>query len=418
MTPASRAAGLSSAQRPVRDSTAARLSLSDGGNFRSRLRGKWGTTYAAAITALLYGAVIAARITAHQFDASFFVTAGYAFCQPAMVPDGLRVDTVSGYDGQFYYRIALDPWTTARTVHGITIDYPPYREQRILYPLLARALALARPQWVPWTMILVSYLAICALGFTSALFARAFGMHPLEGLVIPFYPGVLLALDRDLPDALSISLMLAAVYLLHSRRLLLGASMLALAVLARETVVLLAGALFAESLWRTLRRRTSWTESACLLIPLASFATWQLWIFAAWRRLGIFGQSGILSEVPFKALALLIVQALELAVRFHPLLLADLTVVVGTTALAATALYRSAIERGVKVAWICYLILACVLSGAVWVEDWAFMRATAELLVLSLIILISARQRASLRIAGLAMFAMWTVLAVRSVLKH
>lgn len=29
-------------------------------------------------------------------------------------------------------------------------------------------------------MILVSYLAVCALGFTAALFARTFGMHPLD----------------------------------------------------------------------------------------------------------------------------------------------------------------------------------------------------------------------------------------------
>lgn len=388
------------------------MSLSGALDFRSRLAEKCGIIGATALTALLYGMVIAGRVAVHQFDASFFVTAGYAFCQPSMVPAGLRVDTGSGYDGEFYYRIALDPWTTERTAHGITIDDPPYREQRILYPLLAHALALARPQWVPWTMILVSYLAVCALGFTAALFARAFGMHPLEGLVIPFYPGILLALDRDLPDALSISLMLAALYLLHSRRIILGACVLALAVLARETTVLLAGALFAESLWRTLRRQTNWTESACLMIPLGSFAAWQLSIFATWGMLGDFSGTGVLA-FPGKALVMLIAQAIELSIRFHPLLLAELTLLGGTTALAAISFFRSAIERGVKVAWIGYLVLACLLSGRVWVEDWAFMRATAELMVLSLIILISARRRASLRVAAVPMFAIWAVLALR-----
>ena len=42
-----------------------------------------------------------------------------------------------GYDGQFVYRLALDPFTHAVTAHGITLDNPAYRQQRIATALLA-----------------------------------------------------------------------------------------------------------------------------------------------------------------------------------------------------------------------------------------------------------------------------------------
>jgi hypothetical protein len=64
---------------------------------------------AMAITALFYGLVIVGRLAANHFDPSFFVTAGFEFCSVQQVPHGLTIDTPVGYDGQFYYRLALDP---------------------------------------------------------------------------------------------------------------------------------------------------------------------------------------------------------------------------------------------------------------------------------------------------------------------
>ncbi len=39
----------------------------------------------------------------------------------------------TGYDGQFVYRLALDPFTRAVTAHGMTLDLPAYRQQRIAH---------------------------------------------------------------------------------------------------------------------------------------------------------------------------------------------------------------------------------------------------------------------------------------------
>jgi hypothetical protein len=125
-------------------------------------------------------------------------------------------------------------------------------------------------------MIVVNYLAICALAFIAAWFAELFAMPAICGLANPFVPGVLLGLDRDLTDPLAISLTVGALYLFHSRRITFAACMLALAILTRETAVLLAGALFVYSSRRALRGQSAWTESLLLLIPLATFVACQI----------------------------------------------------------------------------------------------------------------------------------------------
>src|SRR5580765_5904599 len=52
--------------------------------------------------------------------------------------NGQPMSSLTGYDGQFAYWLAIDPSPAAAANH---FDTPAYRYQRILYPLLARALA-------------------------------------------------------------------------------------------------------------------------------------------------------------------------------------------------------------------------------------------------------------------------------------
>jgi hypothetical protein len=108
-------------------------------------------------------------------------------------------------------------------------------------------------------------------------------MGPLN----PLYPGLLLSIDRDLTEVLMIALAVAGLYLIHRHRFLLGSFILALSVLARETILLLILALFAASVVAMLRKRASRFEAASSLIPLAMFAAWQLWTFHVWGAFGV-----------------------------------------------------------------------------------------------------------------------------------
>ena len=69
-------------------------------------------------------------------DITHFIDAGSSFVNSAKAPRGLAIVPGSGYDGEFYYRLALDPANLHRTAFGITFD-TAFRLQRITYSAIA-----------------------------------------------------------------------------------------------------------------------------------------------------------------------------------------------------------------------------------------------------------------------------------------
>src|SRR6266545_4885997 len=83
----------------------------------------------AAVTGATYLALIALFVFRHHYGALDFVHLGTIWTQHD--PTGGW-----GYDGQFYWQIARDPLGAAQF-----LDNPPYRYQRILFPIVVRLLA-------------------------------------------------------------------------------------------------------------------------------------------------------------------------------------------------------------------------------------------------------------------------------------
>lgn len=141
----------------------------------------------------------------------------------------------SGYDGEFVYFIALDP-ANARYY----IDSPSYRYTRIVYPLLARTLALGQPALIPWTLLLINWLAIGAGTLFAAIWLQRKGQWPWFALAYGFYPGLFNALQRDTTEALAYGLVAVGVFVWEfggRRRLLWSALVFAFAGLTRETTL-------------------------------------------------------------------------------------------------------------------------------------------------------------------------------------
>ncbi len=75
-----------------------------------------------------------------------------------------------GYDGQFFYRLALNPLNFHHTAYGITMDRP-YRFMRIGYPALTWLVSAGQHSLVPVMLVVVNIAAIGALGYLGARFA-------------------------------------------------------------------------------------------------------------------------------------------------------------------------------------------------------------------------------------------------------
>ena len=194
-----------------------------------------------------------------------------------------------GYDGQFNYFIAVDPLGAAPQ-----IDAPAYRYQRILYPLLARALALGRPRIIPWTLPLINLLALLAgVRLTERLLLR-YGASRWFALAYGLYAGQLLSLRLDVSEPLAQCFIMLGVWWGEEERWPLAGVAFALAGLTKETA-LVAAAGYLAYLLLTRRWRALVTLGALAGLPCAG---WQV-VLRLW--LGQWGVgSGGAGATPFE----------------------------------------------------------------------------------------------------------------------
>lgn len=241
-----------------------------------------------------------------------------------------------GFDGQYYYFIAIDP-AHARYY----TDEPAYRYGRILYPMAARALAGGQVDTVPYAMLLINWLSIGAGAAAIAAWLRRRGATPWLGLLYGLYPGLLIALQRDLTEALAYGLVALAIYMFDfggRRGVLLAGVAFGLAALTREATSLfpllygasiLAGrpnaAPTPDRPSRIRRAAAFWCLS---LLPLAIWTAvvWS-WLGPAhigandldWPFVGLFGHPWSLSRQPVE-LVFVAVPALLACVAVTPIL--------------------------------------------------------------------------------------------------
>ncbi len=206
---------------------------------------------------LLY---LLAVFLANRADPLVFVTLGTRFTEND--PAGTE-----GYDGQFTYFIAADPFTAPAL-----IDIPAYRYQRILLPALARVFALGSPMLVPWTLLVINLLALIGgTIFLERLLARE-GVSRWYALTYGLFVGVFISVRLSLNEPLAYGLVLAAIWLERQYGGIGRAAVaLALAALAKETALFFAAGYV---LWLLLERRRA-AAFAFGLLAVGPFAVWQ-----------------------------------------------------------------------------------------------------------------------------------------------
>ena len=203
-----------------------------------------------------------AGMYARGYDARNSIVLGTRYVQMSHRSSVIRYDPTyrypggpSGYDGQFFYFIAVDP-LRARYY----MDSPSYRYTKILYPVVARLLALGQAGLVPFALILTNWLAIAATAGALGAWLRRKGMSPWFALVYALCPGVWVSFERDLTEPLSYALVITAVYFYDFGGRYRWASsgiLFALAILARDKAAIFAGIYGAGML---LSGADSWVE--------------------------------------------------------------------------------------------------------------------------------------------------------------
>ncbi len=348
---------------------------------------------AASLSLLAYGLFVWVRLAAFGYDPTAFVVASEVFVDAEAAPAGLRVlHGSSGYDGQFFYRLALDPFSSEVTDFGIRLDAPAYRQQRIGYPLLAWLLSGGSPRAAAVALIALNALALGAIGWLGGELARASGRHALWGLVLAFYPGFVLSLARDLSEITAATGLLGGVLLAYRGRFGAAALAMTAAALCRETVLVVPAAFLAVS-WLGARGRgvPAPRQATVFLLPLLVFVAWQLVLLVRWHEAARQGLAVV--GLPGMGIAHFLQANWPPATRHQLGWLLQLGFVVATALLASRSLVhrRGGVPAPVMLAWAIYLLLVVSLSDRVWVEDFGFLRAYTECYLAGALLCLDAR---------------------------
>lgn len=204
----------------------------------------WSPIAVALVAGLAAVAFVALRlVVAADGDITRFVVAGRTFVEPG---NGVHVFDSSGYDGQFYWRLAVDPGDWSRHAHGVTFDNA-YRAPRIGYPLAAFVLAGGQAGLAPWALVAVNVLAVAAVAGLAGRLAAIAGRAPAYGLLVAAAPGLVMPLGRDLAECLTVACLLGGVVALCGRRPLVATCLWSYAVLTREQALV---TIAAYAIWR------------------------------------------------------------------------------------------------------------------------------------------------------------------------
>lgn len=331
------------------------------------------------------------------WNPTVFVGADARWSDARVLGRDFIVDKNSGYDGQFYYRLARDPFTTTRSAYGVTLDMPAYRHQRILYPFLAWCLSFGKAAWTPWALIVVNLIAFCAIGWLGGAWAKLEGQHAMWGALPLFHLGFSFSLLGDLTEIVEIAFLLGGLLLVKKKRFGWASLCLCLAVLAKETALPAAMAVAVASLflqWKSRAKTGSFDVTVLfLLTPLAIYFALQFVLWRVWGTMPLAMGSGNLS-FPLSHLSVYLADAvsspwqnLSSLEKFRSI---GLVGIISFMALVLFHIQRSQAARYLKVAWLMFAFLFFCLSDFVLSVDTHFSRAFSECFVLGILLLMSA----------------------------
>ena len=260
----------------------------------------------AVVGLLIAIAIVTTLAVARGTGISGFVHAAPPYTDAADAPDSLNVlPKGNGFDGQFFYRLAVAPYSKAEQVAGVTFDLPTLRQQRIAYPLLASAVSLGGEDRVPLALILVNLGAVFALGWLGAKLALDSGRTATWGLLVALYPGFVYSLGFDTSEVVAATFMISALLALRRERIALAAVAATAAVLTRETTLILPMALVFAGAWPWWRRPDRTDRRTALiagLVPIGVFVGWETLLRWSWGTFALTDSGNHNVGFPFSGL--------------------------------------------------------------------------------------------------------------------
>jgi len=343
---------------------------------------------------------------------SLFIMAGHVYTHRAQLPRGLLLVPSAGYDGQFFYRLALDPANWHATAFGITMDQT-YRYTRIGYPILAWIFSLGQHQLVPVMLVVVNLLGVAAMAVLGGMFARDAGRHALWGLAFVAYFGLVISVGRDTAEPVAEACMLGGLLAYRrggTRMYLLATALFAYGAITRETILFAPAAIAVTRLIAIVRRRANpGLADLTWLGPAVAFGLVELAVQVAVKgEFPVLANSSRNLTLPFTAL----VDALKYnAAHLNTAHLSPIDIAMleyATLAIFILAgfavLWITSAPGHERLAFVFFVLQLGLLSSQIWTSTFGEGRSLIEPYLMALVLLVSTPRR-SLPWAYLGMIA-------------
>jgi hypothetical protein len=338
---------------------------------------------------------------------SLFIMAGHVYTNRAQLPRGLLLVPSDGYDGQFYYRLALDPANWNKTAFGITMDQS-YRYTRIGYPVLAWLVSAGQHQLVPIALVVVNLVAVAVMAFLGGMFARDSGRHALWGLAFAAYFGLVISVGRDTAEPLAEACMLGGLLAYRraessarSPRLMyaLTAALFAVGAITRETILFAPAAIAVIRIIAILRRRANpGLADLTWVVPAAVYGALEVAVhFVVKGEFPLLASSGRNLTVPFKAMlhALKVETANINTSHLSPYDIALLEYATLAIFIFAglAVLFVTTAPAHERLAFVFFVLQLGLLSGQIWNSTFGEGRPLIEPYLMALVLLLATPQR-------------------------
>lgn len=352
-----------------------------------------------ALAALL---LVLGRLAISGFDASYFIVAGTDYVDAHATPTPIALQPGQGYDGQFFYRYSLSPSDFSKQAHGVTVDHPAYRIQRIAYPLVVWLLSMGgMPPLVAYVMILVNLLAFLGIGYFTIKLAALLNTNRRQALYPLLLCGLYMSIARDLSEVVELCCFSGVVYYLFARQYGLLALFATLTLLTRETAAIALVPVFGWLLLHWRRTAVAAKNVLLLALPFLLLLIWKGIVYLNIPSLTEASAGHTSIGVPLKGIVDGFRQNLDFSDNKHILQCAFWCLYMAWQMLFVIQVLRKVSFTGMmgsesgalKFTYLVWLLFALCFSDNIYGDDWGFVRIFSLWNMVGFLLLITSAQK-------------------------
>ena len=361
------------------------------------------------------------------------------------------------FDGQFFYRLGVSPWSTDGRVAGVQYDLPALRNARWGYGALAWAASGGDPDLVPWALIGLNVAAAAAVGAIGGGLARTAKRHAGWGLLLVLWPGFAYSLSLDTSELVASAFVLGGLLAIWHRRWIGASVLLTAALVTRDTTTVVPFAAVLAGLAAVVAAhpafaarvpsatdatdatdgldetstdevhpqttdpagRAGWPLAIAGAVPLVVFAGWQLLQRSRFGALPLTSSGDNNLSAPLGGLVDQLSKVLPPGGGDEAFRLVSIIGLVALLGAAGWLWWRSRATRPdtERIAWVLAVVVVVLLNAYLWSGATAFMRATTEAGLLSILLVLRWSKPRLLALAGIGLGGLWLLTAAAQLSK-